>query len=729
MISLSNAVHKKPTFEKTADYELPRNVSEWNEEILKRFYEEVTFLPKEIGIDVVVKDVNENKGYAKGSIVAFFANKKINFPIIIKNFKLSPFDVFAHDSGSETVYYPANIDNIKKVLVSNEIATLENYWGKGNPAPGTKPVSGIYPKQSINIWDAPADRMYPPFSKMSSWPFLAKKEDLEKLAIQMEAEPDVNESFIDNTGDLVGNIIELKDNKKEIISDDQKSGVLDLNNVIKAKQALTVIDSEFIDVDKLTPIQAPSVCEIRTYQYPSMEDFMESGYGISERFLATKIGKAIQGIVLDYKDNFDNGGESVQMSDGEKGKELRNRRNQIFFSLNGKYLSEFMDWNKTGIGFYGSSILETPGILEKAIKMLADNTTDDLINQNEQNMHDGSDKLFKAINIMEQGKRMDSYSFVGSCPCAKLRVIYGAGNCWECMGFNGNYRKYRVNNTNIYVSSETVVIPANVASVQKVESVNDPVYKMVIGKVENIFLIPEGSLVFNAEYMKNLDPDDIMRPGKPIQKIYEDAEINKVSVYIDSEKDKGIGYRIDGKSFEPLKKIAGVGNRVLTTNEALFALNSMGVEKTASRNILKMAVNKYANQQETNKNVVVYGVRNDYVNASIFKEREKTAKIRGIFKNYIEGLRKDLIKEASILQDPEAVDVVLSLNFINEDSVGGYIENINEMKRINSELAKMLIASRMGLADIDESALKKSIEGLSSVIKGLEDVKMAVEDK
>jgi len=48
------------------------------------------------------------------------------------------------------------------------------------------------------------------------------------------------------------------------------------------------------------------------------------------------------------------------------------------------------------------------------------------------------------------------------------------------------------------------------------------------------------------------------------------------------------------------------------------------------------------------------------------------------------------------------------------------------MKRINSELAKMLIASRMGLSDLDESALKKSIEGLSAVIKGLEDVKMAI---
>lgn len=723
MRSLNEAVHKKPTFVKVADYELPKNVSEWNEEILKKFYEEINYLPKEIGVDIIVKDVNENKGYAKGSVVAFYGNKKINFPIIIKNFKLSPFDIFANNNGKDTIYYPANEDNIKKVISSDEIATLENYWGKGNPAPGTKPVAGIYPKQAINIWDAAPDRVYPPFSKMSAWPLLAKKEDLEKLAIQLEVDKDVNESFVENTGDLIGNIIELKDNKKEIIPDDHKNGILDLNNVIQAKRVVVAIDSEFIDVNRLVPIKPPSVCEIRMYQYPSMEDFMESGSGISERFTATKIGKSVPGIVLDYKtcDNYD----TAPAMENDPNKE-KNRRDQVFFSLNGKYCSEFRDWDKKGIGFYGSNVSTVPNIMEKAIKMLADNTTDDLINQNEQNRRDGSDKLFKAINIMEQGKREDGWEFVGSCSCSKLRIVYGAGDSWECMGFDGNYRKYRVNNTNVYVSRESAVIPANVASVQEVGSVEDPIYKMIIGKVEKIFLVPEGSLIFNAEYMKSLNSKDLMSPAKSIQQVYEEAEIKKVAVCVSFSGDESIGYKVIGKPFEPLKKIAGVGDRPLTTNEALFALYSMGVEKTASRNILKMAVNKYANQQEKNKNVTVYGVDDGYVNPRIFAEREKIAKVKGVLKNYIRGLRQDLIKEASVLQDPEAVDVVLSLNFINEDSVSGYIENLNEMKRINSELAKMLIASRMGLSDLDESALKKSIEGLSAVIKGLEDVKMAI---
>ena len=281
MISLKQAVHNKPTFEKVAEYELPSDVSEWNEEILKQFYNDINYLPKELQVDIAVKDVDDNKGYAKGSVVVFYNNKKINFPIIVKDFKLSPFDVFIAKEGEKTIYYPANLNNIKKVLSSDEVATLENYWGKGGPIPGVKSTGGVYPKQSVNVWEQSADRLYPPFSKMSNWPFLAKKEDLEKLAIQMESEPDVSASFVENTGDLVGNVIELKDNEKRVIVDDHKEGILDLNDVVKAKQSVTIIDSELIDVNDMKPIKPPSVCEMRMYAYPSMEDFLESGDDMS----------------------------------------------------------------------------------------------------------------------------------------------------------------------------------------------------------------------------------------------------------------------------------------------------------------------------------------------------------------------------------------------------------------------------------------------------------------
>jgi hypothetical protein len=79
-----------------------------------------------------------------------------------------------------------------------------------------------------------------------------------------------------------------------------------------------------------------------------------------------------------------------------------------------------------------------------------------------------------------------------------------------------------------------------------------------------------------------------------------------------------------------------------------------------------------------------------------------------------------------MLTDPESVDVVLSLNFINEESLGNYIENIDKMKDVLEELCKLLVASRMGLSEIDETATKNAMTGLGEVVEGLENIKMSV---
>ena len=728
-LSLKQAVFSKPKFEKVAEYELPKNISEWNEEILKQFYEDVNFLPKEMGADISMKDIDENKGYGKGSIVVFYDGKKINFPIIIKNFKLSPFDTFVYDKKGEMQYHNATLDNIKRVLSSDKIGILEDYWGKGGKTPWVKSPGGVFPKESIDINDTAA--IYPPFSKMSKWPFLAKKEDLTKLSVQMEADTNIAASFVDNTGDLIGNIINLKDDETRAIGDDHKEGILDLNNVITAKQVITAIDSQMVNTNDLIPIKPPSVCELRTYQYPSMEDFIESGSSMAGRFMASKVGKPMLGVVLDVKNLNDNGCcvgySSSNPSEDEKKKALRNRRDQIFLSACGDFYSEFSDYDKHGIGFYGTQILETPGSVENAIGILARNTTDEFISADKNNRNDGSDKSFTPVQELEQGKG-DIWNRPTSSGRwnSKIFILFGAGDAWECSRLDGVFKRYKVNDTNVYVSDENAVIPANISSVQKVSSVKDPVYKMIIGKVKNIFLIPEGSVIINGERMNHINREEFMSPDKSVQTMFENAAINKVAVYVAPKSNDELGYIINGKPVDALKKIAGIGARVLSTTETLSALRIMGMTKEASEETLKVAVNRFADKDCKNKSVIVYGVRDDYINNNVFAEREKTANIKSIWKEFAYSIRKNLVKEASVLDDPEAVDVVLSLNFINEDSLSEYIDNIEEMKRINSSLSKMLIASRMGLSDLDEDAIKKSIQGLSEVIENLEGLKMAI---
>lgn len=734
MVSINDAVIAKPVFEKIADSTISDDSTKWHEEILQKFFEEVDYLPQNVGSDIVLSSVDENKGYGKGSVVVWFKDKKINFPIIIRDFKISPFDTFVVQENGESVYMPANFENIKKLISSSGLGTLENIWDKGTgQLPGVKTPGGVYPKQLVDVNAEPLDLTYPPFSKMSGWREHARKEDLEKLSDLMERNPAVMANYVDNTGDLMTNVINLADSKKKTIADTNKTMDIDLNGLINAKRAVTVIDSELFDVNQLQPVSPPSVCELRLYEYPSMEDFIESGSGPTERLLATRNGRPVVGVVVDMKEesDFNNNCPAIASCSPSnpsdpvaQAKAIRQERNQIFISVDGSCFCTFRDYDKTGIGFYGSKVIPIGGgAVEKVLKMISQNTSDDFVSSNNYNRKDGSDKLFNPINTMDQGQS----DYPSSYPCSdsyrsQLAIVYGAEDAFECVTFRGKFRKISVNGVSIYTSGEAAIIPANIASVQRVSSVESPVYKMAVLGAKVIYLIPESAIVFNTEYMKEYRKEDFMRPNLPMQKVYEDSAISKVAVEVNPDG----GYSISGEPYEGIKKIAG--DVVLTTPSAVSALRIMGMSKEAAETVLKHAINRYISKTAEDKKVFVYGLRSDYVNTD-FNPRagiEKSAKHKNILIKIAALLKKNLIKEASAINDPEAVDVVLSLNFINEDSLKGFVDNIGEMRRILSELSKMLVASRLGLSDLDESALTKSIQGLDEVIRGLENIKLAI---
>ena len=733
MNSVNDAVIAKPVFEKVADTTLSDDSTKWHEDILQKFFEEVDYLPKNIGADIVLSSVDTNKGYGKGSVVVWFQDKKVNFPIIIKDYKLSPFDVLVVQDGDNPVYMPASFDNIKRLVSTNELGTLQNIWDKGQgQLTELKTPGGVYPKQLADVsngFQADASVIGDvPFYKSSGWRKHARKEDLEKFAALMEQNPAIHANYVDNTGDLVTNVIDLAHSQKEVIADTDKKEDIDLNGLVSAKQAITVIDADLFDVNNLKPVAPPSLCELRLYEFPTMEDFIERGDNMGERFLATKNGRPVVGIVIDMKEENDYttcGPPAVNGDDLTDKKAIRQQRNQIFLSVDGSCYSTFQDWNKTGVGFYGSKVVPVgKDSIDKVMKVISANTSDDFMTMNRDNRGDGSDKLFGSVKELDQGQGDNSY---GCLTCSSsydknLAVVYGAGGAFKCAMFRGKYRKISVNGSPIYTSGDSAIIPANITSVQRVRSVNDEVYRMATLGTKTIFLIPETSVVFNTEYMRSHSKEDFMRPNLPMQKVYEDANISKVAVEVNPDG----GYSITGKPYEGLSKLAGTN--CLTTKSAIASLMIMGMEKTGAENVLKHAINRYIDKEASGTKVTVYGVRGDYVNIdfNLHAELEKTAKYRETLAKICDVLRTDLTKEASAIDDPEAADVVLSLNFINDDSLKGYVENIDEMRRILSQLSQMLIASRLGLSDLDESALTKSIEGLDSVVSGLENIKLAI---
>jgi hypothetical protein len=750
MIKLQDAVLKVPSFEKTATYELPKDVTNWNSEILEKFFEEINYLPKDINTEIVVNSIDENKGYAKGSVVVWYGTRKLNFPIIIKDFQLYPFDIYITEKDGKFKYNNATETNVKTYLMSSEIGKIENMYDAAMGA-NIKTPGNISPKRHINLSDdynVDWISAFPNFTKMSAY---WREEDFNHLKETLEKNADVAHAFTDTTGDRVNNIINLNRGTRSIPRD-KAEGKLDLNNIVDTKQALTVIDSEMFDTSKLIPIKPPSVCELRLYQYPSMEDFMDRGASELLRFSASKVGKPITGVVLDYK-NIESSNCNCpaicepspltnQNADPiEKARAIRNSRPQMFICSEGKYYVSDNDYGKSGICFYGSNVLSIPGMVDKVVERIANKTTNDYLRFNKDSHGNGDDKIFHRNLELRQGKEnvenenaiKDNYAHIIPWPATvypnfgsqskNLLIIYGGNDAYECVQVSGPFKRYRVNGTTAYACRDIALIPARISVIQQVGSVTDPVYKMIAGESKKVYLIPENSIVINMDFMEQLNKSDLMTPSRPIQKIYEEASILKIAIDLGSD-----GYRIYGTPIKPLQKIAHFNDDTcLNTKDAMNVLKILGMEKTAAEKALKNVLIK--NAETPGSAVIVYGVRNDYINPKLYDGIEKQARITAIYKQLAAELKTDLIKEASVISDPEAVDVMLSLNFINEDNLNEYIDQIHVIKKVIGKLSAMLVASRMGLSDIDENATKKAIDGLDNVVKGLENIKLSISNQ
>jgi hypothetical protein len=89
----------------------------------------------------------------------------------------------------------------------------------------------------------------------------------------------------------------------------------------------------------------------------------------------------------------------------------------------------------------------------------------------------------------------------------------------------------------------------------------------------------------------------------------------------------------------------------------------------------------------------------------------------------IKGLCKNFIKEASIIPDNPTVDKVLSLNFVNKDTLGSFIQSVPLLENAAFTIADLLVKARLGVQLIDEAALRKVMYGLLEIIEVLKGAK------
>jgi hypothetical protein len=97
-----------------------------------------------------------------------------------------------------------------------------------------------------------------------------------------------------------------------------------------------------------------------------------------------------------------------------------------------------------------------------------------------------------------------------------------------------------------------------------------------------------------------------------------------------------------------------------------------------------------------------------------------------IKENYIEEISEvdeiavNLVKEAAIIPDKNTVDAVLSLGLIKKNNIMEFVNMLPQYEMLMSEMAKLLLASRVGLNGLPEDAIKSAMLSVTDVVLALQ---------
>ena len=91
--------------------------------------------------------------------------------------------------------------------------------------------------------------------------------------------------------------------------------------------------------------------------------------------------------------------------------------------------------------------------------------------------------------------------------------------------------------------------------------------------------------------------------------------------------------------------------------------------------------------------------------------------------------KNDWVKCAAEAEEKETVDTVLSLNFINSENLGEFVDSIEELSDAQTKLAKLLVATRLGIKQVDAKTVKTAMDNLGYVIDDLEVMRSVMQER
>lgn len=159
----------------------------------------------------------------------------------------------------------------------------------------------------------------------------------------------------------------------------------------------------------------------------------------------------------------------------------------------------------------------------------------------------------------------------------------------------------------------------------------------------------------------------------------------------------------------PVEKVAEQERSFLSVDETLFLLAGVGIAP-------KYGIQKLGEALEWHEPVRVHTSREICTAEHVMEGiNEKLAEHMSLFP----ALRQNLVKESAFVPDPSTVDAILSLGFINPENILTFISYMPAIDDAQSKLCELLLASRMGLQDLNDAALERAIRGVEAALEGL----------
>jgi hypothetical protein len=188
----------------------------------------------------------------------------------------------------------------------------------------------------------------------------------------------------------------------------------------------------------------------------------------------------------------------------------------------------------------------------------------------------------------------------------------------------------------------------------------------------------------------------------------------------------GVSYSLRGENAQ------GMDRDFLSEEETEFALAALGLTGPQSQALMKTAAARGKAVAAHTRPVLNWQTRGMDVmrktasalsGLSSVPRADLTRELAVLCSPQAQGLWK----QASVILSKETADSILSLGFVTPENASLYVNYLPDLEKVAGKLAELLVASRLGMDDVRESAAKNAMTQVNAVIRGLENLRGRIE--